>query len=196
MIIIIAPEKKKHNESSLINQMFDKGLDLFHIRKYTFDDPSMLAYIESIDLAYRKKLVLHSHYHLAEKMGVIRLHINEALREQAKHLPYSSEYTLSTSVHSIDVFNNLSDIWDYAFFSPVYPSISKKGYGLKDNTLVDIRKKSNPSVKLIGLGGVDENNYRQLRETGAEGGALVGAIWQNHNPLKSFIRCRKIDLLY
>lgn len=196
MIIIVAPEKNKHNESSLINQLFDKGLNLFHIRKYTFDDPSMLAYIECIEPAYRKKLVLHSHYHLAEKMGIIRLHINEVWREREKYLPYLSQYTLSTSVHSIEVYNKLSAIWDYAFFSPVYPSISKKGYGLKDHKLVDIRKKSNSSVKLIGLGGVDENNFRQLREAGAEGAALVGAIWQNQNPLKSFIRCRKIDLLY
>lgn len=196
MIIVIAPEQPVGNESFWINQFFEKGLNLFHIRKYGLSDAAMQAYIDAVDSQYRKQLVLHSHFHLAADFGVKRVHFKEQDRIQKRHLPFQDDYTISTSVHSIVDFNTLDTQWTYAFFSPVFPSISKSGYGLENNVLDDLKFKNNVHVRLIGLGGIHENNVHKTIEAGADGVALLGSVWGNKNPLNTFLKCKEIDQLY
>ena len=195
MIVVIAPEQSVENEQLWINRLFENGLDLFHIRKYGCCDDVMQKYITAIDKQFRNQLVLHSHFHLAADLGIKRLHFSEEDRVQKNHLPFQGDYTISTAVHSIKDFNKLDPKWDYAFFSPVFPSISKPGYGVENNVLDKLRYKNNSTVQLIGLGGIDENNFHTTIEAGADGIALLGSIWQRENILTTFLKCKQIDQL-
>lgn len=195
MIIGISSEAESRNESATIQQLLCGGMDLFHIRKYHYSDKMLVDFTEKIDLKFRERLVLHSHFHLAEKLQIHRLHINEKLRKTGFEF-FHSEFIYSTSVHSIEDFNQISNKWDYAFLSPVFPSISKKGYGIDENVFEEIKNRTNTAVKLIGLGGVHQDNYKRLRNQGADGAALLGSIWQNPKPLKTIEKCKQIDRLF
>lgn len=190
MIIVITPEEWVQNETEIINALFQEGLDLLHIRKPFIHSDEMRDFIQKIHSEFYHRLVLHSHYDLAESFNISRFHFRETDRQDELYKSFTDK-TISTSVHNIETFNELSDDWEYAFISPVFPSISKKGYGKDSNILNAIKNRNNSNVKLIALGGIHEKNINKVVSSRVDGIALLGAIWGNDNPLQIFRRCRQ-----
>lgn len=190
MIIVITPEELVQNETEIINALFQEGLDLLHIRKPFIHSDEMRDFIQKIHSEFYHRLVLHSHYDLAESFNISRFHFRETDRQDELYKSFTDK-TISTSVHNIETFNELSEDWEYAFISPVFPSISKKGYGKDSNILNAIKNRNNSNVKLIALGGIHEKNISKVVSSGVDGIALLGAIWKNDNPLQIFRRCRQ-----
>lgn len=194
MIIIITPEKIVPNETEVINELFQEGLDLLHIRKPFMNLEEMKNFIQKINSEFHHRLVLHSHYDLAESYNISRHHFREIDRHNELYKSLTDK-TISTSVHDIETFNELSENWEYAFISPVFPSISKKGYGKDSEILNDIKKRDNSNVKLIALGGIHEDNIHIISDSNLDGVALLGAIWENNQPIEIFKKCRQVVLL-
>lgn len=194
MIIVITPEDIVQNETELINELFQEGLNLLHIRKPFINAEEMTDFIQKIDSKFQSQLVLHSHYDLAENFNISRFHFREIDRQNGLFQSFTDKI-ISTSVHDIETFNELSGNWEYSFISPVFPSISKKGYGENSNILNDIKKRDNSNVKLIALGGINEKNINEIFESEVDGVALLGAIWENDEPLNVFRKCRQ-SILY
>lgn len=194
MIIIITPEKIIPNETEVINELFQEGLDLLHIRKPVMNLEEMKDFIQKINSEFHHRLVLHSHYDLAESYNISRHHFREIDRHNELYKSLTDK-TISTSVHDIETFNELSENWEYAFISPVFPSISKKGYGKDSEILNDIKKRDNSNVKLIALGGINEDNIHIISDNNVDGVALLGAIWENNQPIEIFKKCRQVVLL-
>ena len=193
MIIVITPEDKVQNETEIINQLFQEGLNLLHIRK-PFINAEMTDFIQKIDSKFHSQLVLHSHYDLAENFNISRFHFREIDRQNSLFQSFTDKI-ISTSVHDIESFNHLNKEWEYAFISPVFPSISKKGYGENSTILNDIKKRDNSNVRLIALGGINEKNINEVFESKVDGVALLGAIWESDEPLNVFRKCRQ-NILY
>ncbi|GIM50651.1 thiamine phosphate synthase [Capnocytophaga stomatis] len=193
--IIISPEKAYPDETYWVNCLLNEGLDCFHIRKPQFTEKMILDYIEAIDKTHRSRLVLHSFHHLAEKLGIQRLHFSENDRKNKAYERYKKHLLLSTSVHSIDAFNLLADTWQYAFLSPVFASISKKGYGIKQNVFEELKRRTNTAVELIALGGISAENLHRLANESIDGIALLGFVWQRNSPVKNYQLCKQTDLL-
>lgn len=190
MIIVITPEEFVQNETELINELFQEGLDFLHIRKPFINSKEMKDFIQKIDLKFHHQLVLHSHYDLAKDFYISRFHFREIDRQNELYKSFADK-TISTSVHDIEAFNDLNKDWKYAFISPVFPSISKKGYGENSTILNDIKKRDNSNVKLIALGGINENNINEVFDNDVDGVALLGAIWESDEPLNVFKKCRQ-----
>jgi thiamine-phosphate pyrophosphorylase len=194
MIIVITPEEMMRNETELIIELFQEGLDLLHIRKPFINQDEMMDFIQNINSEFHHKLVLHGHYDLAKDFNISRFHFREIDRQNELYKSFIDKI-ISTSVHDIETFNELNEDWEYSFISPVFPSISKKGYGENSNILSDIKKRDNPNVKLIALGGINENNINEAFEYGVDGVALLGAIWESNEPLNVYKKCRQNVLL-
>lgn len=196
MIIVLTPGETYKQEQTHIHTMFAHGLPLCHIRKYGWDEPTMGRYIEGFGPQYRDRLVLHTHHHRADSWGISRLHFPEQARRAQQHLSYAGSHICSTSVHSMPDFNALDNLWAYAFLSPVYPSISKPGYGDGSTVLHSLGGRRQTATKLIGLGGIGPTNFRRLYQEGADGIALMGSVWQSEDPLQTFLACTKKDPSY
>lgn len=190
MIIVITPEEVIQNETELINELFHERLDLLHIRKPFINSEEIAEFIQKIDSEFHHQLVLHSHYDLAENFNISRLHFREIDRQKELYKSFTDK-TISTSVHVIETFNELNGDWEYSFISPVFTSISKKGYGENSTILNDIKKRAHSNVKLIALGGINENNIHKVFDSEVDGVALLGAIWESEEPLNVFKECRK-----
>ncbi|ROH96273.1 thiamine phosphate synthase [Chryseobacterium daecheongense] len=188
MIIVITPESIISNETEIINQLFQEGLDLLHVRKPFISNEKMKNFLDRIDSPYHAQVVLHSHYDLGEEYAISRFHIREKERKNGWAVQFKNQ-TLSTSVHDINAYNRLEKEWEYSFISPVFPSISKRGYGENTTVLEDIKHRDNPNVKLVALGGIDENNIHEAFDSGVDGVAVLGAIWESNQPLQVFRRC-------
>ena len=189
MIVVISPEQGVALETYWVNHLFEAGLQNFHIRKPGLDDRAVAKYIEQIDKENYGRIVIHDMPKVAQEYGINRLHYSE--RERNKSLLKSKqEFIFSTSVHSMATFNNLDTLWEYAFISPIYPSISKIGYGVDAAIAKQLKLRTNHKTKLIGLGGMTPNNIHEAETLGVDGVALLGAIWQSKNPLHTFKLCK------
>lgn len=194
MIIVITSEKPVDDEEEIINELFREGLDLLHIRKPFITRDQMADFIDRINSDSYNRLVLHNHYDLAADFPVFRFHFNETYRQNKIHSSFKGQI-ISTSVHDIQTFNELSAGWEYAFISPAFPSISKNGYGKNSTILSEMKSRSNSEVKMIALGGINEHTIDGAFDYGADGVALLGAVWENDEPLPTFKKCRQKMML-
>lgn len=209
-MIVISNPIKINNEIDIIHSLFEQGLSLFHVRKPDYSEKEMKAYLSDIKIDFRPQLVLHSHHHLAAEFRINRIHFTEkeriAILNPVAKLTRPTKNTfqkmvkkgihLSTSVHTIEDFNALGNAFDYAFLSPVYPSISKENYSPKTNLLEEIKKRTNYTTQLIALGGMDSKNTAHTLKIGYDDVALLGTIWNSANPIENFKLCQKLDLSY
>lgn len=181
MLIVITSPDKIPNESELINQLFEQGLEILHLRKPHWAKPDFEALLKSINPEHKRKVVLHQFHELASKYNVKGLHLREEnrkqlsvseLKELSKELKRKN-LTFSSSFHSKEEIILNGNVFDYVFLSPVFDSISKPDYvGSKFNV-----QGLKYETKIIGLGGIETSNIASIRKMGYDGAAVLGAVW-------------------
>lgn len=208
MVVITYPTPIE-NETSLINKMFEKGLPLLHVRKPNMSYEELVKWVNNIDNYYHPYLVIH--------IPTIVINNNEHVFKQYKALinKINSTYThlsttdclyvnnysvelpkLSTSVHCISEVNKLSTNIDRAFISPIYPSISKRGYIPTIDWTEELKQRTNNRVTLVALGGITPFHIESIHTMGFDDYALLGTIWEAEQPLKQFELCQYYDQLH
>lgn len=188
MIILISNPAPVKDEHEVIRQIFDEGLEVFHLRRKKYSESEIRTFIENIPDKYHGKTVLHSHYHLAGEYGLRGIHVPPTFKGE---MPGA---TLSVSFHSLEEIQKSELQFDYGFLSPVFDSISKEGYQsrFKAGELKLFLK--DMKAKIIALGGIDEDKIEPVRNMGFSGIALLGAIWQNEHPADKFKRIKELWL--
>ncbi|KFF15239.1 thiamine phosphate synthase [Flavobacterium hydatis] len=196
-MIVLSNPTTITNEINVIHSLFEEGLQLFHVRKPSYSLKEMISFVAQINPEFRPQLVLHSHHELVESFKINRIHFTEEKRKN--NLEFPPKFTnliLSTSTHSISDFNSLTPEFEYAFLSPVYPSISKENYLPKTDLFEAIKDRTNTKTKLIALGGINPENIEKSLTNGFDNVALLGTIWNAENPIKNFKSCQRIALSY
>ena len=196
MIVITSPIQIA-NEINTIHALFVNGLELLHIRKPDFSETEIKTFVSKIKTAFRHRLVLHSHHHLTLELGIDRIHFTEKTRietpvGQLKKWKKCG-YTLSTSIHQMSDFEELSSVFDYAFFGPVFESISKPNYVSNLDFKKELKQRKNNNTALIALGGITSKNIKTALAFGFDDVALLGSIWNNNHSIENFKLCH--DLL-
>lgn len=186
MLIVISDSTFLTGEAAIVTALLRAGLELFHIRKYGCSTAEFIAFIQEIPADLKNRLVLHHHHELGKELGLKRFHFSEQDRlawQEKNWNGVDEQYSYSTSVHNLSGFNTLPAHFEYAFISPVFDSISKQNYKAES---FDLKERTNDSVKLIALGGLDHSNAQQAMSWGFDGIALLGAIWKSANPIVAF----------
>ncbi|WP_020601350.1 thiamine phosphate synthase [Spirosoma spitsbergense] len=117
-----------------------------------------------------------------------RWHLKEPDRRQ---LPAGTTF-FSTSIHDLTDWPALAGQAELVFYSPVFDSISKPGYGPANSLdfiakqVATIRRQHDRLPRLIGLGGVNADNVSLLQQAGFDGAALMGALWQTPDAIRAF----------
>ena len=185
-LVIISDNKIFPREADVLNQLFDMGMSLFHLRKYENSKAEIISLLDKIKPEHYPKIAIHQYHEIAEELGFKRIHFSETDRVQQTEKQWlrlkEEGFTLSTSVHSVDTYKGLSNVFEYAFLGPVFDSISKFGYKARK---FDLREK-NPNVKVIALGGITVDNYKNAIEMGFDGVGVLGSIWMAEDKVKSF----------
>lgn len=198
-LIVISHASMLPGEAAIIQQLFKEGLELFHLRKPNADEQAVRQLIEAISVEYRDRIVMHGFFHLMEEYGIHRWHYREEHRQQAERegslFQGSSPWQMkqrasplsegdppkrifSTSVHDLQTLQQLPSEFSYAFFSPVFDSISKqhyKGVAGDDFLLTDEQK----PIPVIGLGGIKADNLETLAYMNFDGAAVLGTVWND-----------------
>lgn len=192
MIVVVSPVAKK-NEATLINAMFENGLELLHIRREAANVFETRKLIEAINPVYHQFLVLHDNHELAAEYNIRRLHFKEAARvtQTEKELDSLRQMgvVLSTSVHNLESYQKLSPVFSYAFIGPVFNSISKTGYKAMVHTGEIC---ANNGISPIAIGGITKENCVSTLLKPFENIAVLGTIWMSDSPLDEFKELQRI----
>lgn len=201
LLIVITPDNSVPNETNIVNRLFENGLQRLHLRKPGFTVEEYRSYLKAIDSTYHNRVVLHGNFELTQEFEVRGIHLNSMLRNDEsvwKRIEDLGITNLSTSFHSWDEIRDDHYPYKYVFISPVFDSISKKGYKaaielseiklLKNNELSSV----NSIPLIVGLGGVDVAGIKVLHEHGFDGAAMLGAIWYSNDPVGWFVEAKML----
>ena len=186
-ILLITQPQLKQNEAHLITKLFDAGLKRLHVRKPAHSALEISCLLDAIPEHLLTNIVIHRHPELVADYGLAGYHHMD--QEELRHCKGTS----SRSIHSLSNLSSLDDELDYAFFGPVYKSISKKDYEPKvalpkiKEVLTDISKNKN-RPKIYALGGIRRKKIIALSEVGFDGFALLGSIWGHSDPVNALIK--------
>lgn len=196
MIVITNPIPTV-NEIDTIHSLFENGLELLHIRKPDFSEDEMKAFLLEIKSDFRQQLVLHSHHQLASAFGINRIHFTEKTRmetaEESFKKWHKTGFTFSTSIHQMNDFEELSPLFHYAFFGPVFESISKPNYASNIDFKKELEQRKNHKTALVALGGITSERIITALEYGFDYVALLGTIWNSNNPIEKFNLCHNLS---
>ncbi|TNJ47095.1 thiamine phosphate synthase [Tamlana fucoidanivorans] len=202
MIVLIAPETDIPNEIEILHQLFQAGLQYYHLRKPKKDGNAYCDYLNQIDSKYHDRIILHQHHKLVANYNLKGIHFQEAQREafdlngktpilktdflndyvQLLHIESAAlkGKTISASFHEPEHIENCALTFDYHLLSPVFSSISKTGYQGRGFDVNQIDK------NIVGMGGVTTKNLKAFTTLGFKGVGVLGGIWQSGAPISNF----------
>lgn len=187
---VITLPRLANGEIFILKTLLEGPDVLVHIRKPTLSRIELGQYIAQFSAFERTRMVLHQHLELARDLGILHIHHSTNIREALLGQSNSTSNIISTSTHGWKEFNELPSFYRSAFVSPVFPSISKQGYGKEQQISFTGRK--NTLSQAVALGGVSSQSIHRLGGSDFQEFALCGAIWEAHTPLDEIAKCRKI----
>jgi thiamine-phosphate pyrophosphorylase len=180
MLIVLTQPGLLMHEALAIEALLKAGADYVHVRKPGYASEEVGALIGSVSVENRKRLSVHYHHEAAQRMGAGGLH-----RTKGFAVTDRKGCRVSASCHSIAEVQALT-LADcrYVFLSPVYDSISKKGYASafsKSSLSEFLSQRSVDGPAVVALGGITKANAGAVRQMGFDGAALLGALWVVQN---------------
>ncbi len=187
MLIVLTSEKKIQNEAALLNQLFEEGLEVLHLRKPSFSVDEYQRLLNEIDPRFYNRIMIHQFHDLCTEFVLKGIHIQEQPRidlqerlEGYVSIYMSEGFKVSSSFHDPKVLKECDINFDYHLLSPVFSSISKKGYEGKGFDVNSITK------EIIGMGGVNAETIPEVFKLGYSGIGVLGGVWNSDNPIHSF----------
>lgn len=182
-LIVLAAPSDMPKEQELVNSLFDNGLEHFHLRKNYATEKQTEDFLIRINPKFMNRISLHQHFKLAQKFNVGGLHLKEEYFDQLEEAELNDliqhatlkKLRISLSLHSVEKLKEVKARFNYIFLSPVFPSISKKGYSSTENL---IKLPANINQEIIALGGINEERLPELSGKGFSGAGILGAIWE------------------
>jgi thiamine-phosphate pyrophosphorylase len=174
-LILISHPRFFEGENRIISSLMKRFHLTLHLRKPDATDEEYRLFLQSIPSHLHPEIMIHGAYALNEEFDLKGVHFSTANRMLADDYRTGIK---STSCHSVEELKETDSAFDHQFLSPVFPSISKKGYkGNLDMQEVKEYLKQPRHSRVIALGGVDKEKIACLKDVGFDGVALLGAVW-------------------
>lgn len=169
LIAITVPYFYPGEARDIADALMENRFKYVHVRKPGCCAEEMRGLLEQIPDGLRDRLSLHDFHELAIEYGIGGIHLNS----RNPFAPDGWEGRLSRSIHSLEEISGVTE--DYAFISPVFPSISKPGYS-GNFTLEEASRWLTPGI--FALGGVTAEKLPLLEDAGFAGAAMLGGAWR------------------
>lgn len=179
-LIVISTPDFRTNEESVINSLFESGLERFHLRKPDSTEIQIREFLDRINPEYHHLITLHEHFGLYQEYNIGGIHLNR----RNSTIPHGFYGAVSESCHGLTEISTKKSKREYLFLSPVFNSISKKGYtsGFSLEELSEAHENGIIDSKVIALGGIGKDNIRIAEKVGFGGVAVLGYLWDIPQP--------------
>ncbi|MGE9291018.1 MAG: thiamine phosphate synthase [Puniceicoccales bacterium] len=190
-IYAISPEIEVAGEVGTVCDLLEAGLDAYHLRRPDEPEERTAHFLESLPDDIRPRVVLHQKHEWVDEYGLGGYHWKDRADwgECAPEicLQRRTGRSLSRSAHGRAGLVKPRVDWDYIFVSPVFPSISKAGYGSDQSGFEwEQAVRDYPAESLMALGGIKVDTAQQASKLGFAGVVLHGYLWSNEDPVDAF----------
>ncbi|WP_210651032.1 thiamine phosphate synthase [Nocardioides sp. SYSU D00065] len=175
------------HDLALLPALAEAGVDAFEVRAKASTDREALRLVEQVLDAARPRgaaVIVNDRVDLALAAGADGVHLG------ADDLPATVARRLAPDLLLGVTCRDRAQVEaaaaagaDYAGFGPVYATTSKDG--LPDPLGPGAVSHAAGVLPLIAIGGVSAATARGLRDAGAHGVAVIGAIWQPPDPVSA-----------
>jgi thiamine-phosphate pyrophosphorylase len=194
-LIVISSSNPIENEEQIVTQLFEAGLETFHIRKHKLSTRRMKEFISAIPPHFHNRIVIHSHHKLARKFNLGGIHLTKSHKKKKwrtwltlKLIRLKNpKIILSTSYSTIGQILSTKQDYDYnyVFLSPIFDNFNSKFQGgFTEHSLKSALQKT--PLKIIARGGVDISAIEKAQRIGFNGLAFYSSVWQKKNPVDEF----------
>lgn len=173
-LFVITPEDFTVADMPRAVAMLDSGAERLHLRTVGVDERRLRELIESVPLRLRERVSIHEHLHLALEYGLGGVHLNS----RSPEVPAGFKGMVSRSCHTLKELAKCREL-DYMFLSPVFDSISKRGYGRRFSS-EELQRAAACRLldrRVMALGGVRPKLFRLIEAMGFGGAAMLGAAF-------------------
>lgn len=176
VIIITRPDFFDEEAERIADYLRGDMMTLVHIRKPGSNLEHVEKLINDVPQELRGRLVLHDHFKLAQKFSLYGVHLNS----RNPKAPIGWEGSISRSCHSFEEVRQWKNEMNYVSLSPIYDSISKKGYmsAFSKEALAKAVSDGTIDEKVYALGGVTFDKLQEVYQTGFGGAMILGDAWK------------------
>ncbi len=172
-LIVISSATPVPNEHTIINSLFEEGLEIFHIHKPDLTKQEVKDFIQKIPAQYQSRVASHTDFP--------KFHSLQELGDHKGKYEYAFLAPIFDSISKAGHKSKFSD--RMTRFVKMKPELTSAVHG----------------KNIMALGGIDEDKIALVRKIGFAGVAVLGAIWNSKNPLDKFKRikakCEKKDIV-
>jgi thiamine-phosphate pyrophosphorylase len=201
-LIVFSSSDRSISEAKEVTEMFELGLEHFHLRKSSFQQNELCAYLDTIPKKFHKRIVLHSNHHLKKAYKLGGLHLSRTHRKKKykskwkflKFKMFNSGLYITRTYSKLSALSDDKRLYKYVFLSPVYDSISKNGHSGNFGNRSILKYVNLAKSPVIALGGVEVDKFKECKELGFVGVAVLGDIWNNEKltPIESFKKAKEV----
>lgn len=161
-------------EDVIIRHLLANGFDIVHLRKPDANIDYCRELLGRLTPSELACIVVHDYYALYEEYALRGVHLNHNISSYPPHY----RGTRTRSCHSFDEVVKYKEECDYLFLSPIFDSISKRGYLSKfsHNELLNASIRGIIDDKVVALGGVTPDKLSYLKSLHFGGAAMLGAL--------------------
>jgi len=189
--LITSPEDFA-GEFDYLEEMLALGLERLHVRKPRKNTEELERWLMGLPMQWHSRVVVHGHPELSERFELKGIHYN-------RHFPLPENFQrpgvarsgqwVSSGAHSYAELQQKSSQCHSLFLSPMFPSISKPGYEISwdwSEIPQNLNAAEQNGCEVWALGGCDVEHLEQIQVAGFYGVALLGAVWNAVDPIKTF----------
>ncbi|MCR1784202.1 thiamine phosphate synthase [Nocardioides carbamazepini] len=173
------------DDLSLLPALVDAGIDGFQVRDKALPTGALVALTRTVLAAVRPAgvtVVVNDRLDVALAAGADGVHLGAADLAVADARRLAPGLVVGATCRTrAEVAAAASDGADYAGFGPVFATDSKPG--LPAPLGVAAMTDATGLLPLLAIGGITAGTAGEVREAGAHGVAVIGAIWRHPDPV-------------
>ncbi|MCP4268354.1 MAG: thiamine phosphate synthase [Candidatus Brocadiaceae bacterium] len=198
LVLITDRKMCKAKLTDVIMQAVEGGVDTVQLREKDLNTRDLYDLAkEAREITKKKdvKLIINDRVDVAIAVEADGVHLGwQSIGIEIARMVIGHDMMIGFSAHSIkDAESAEKSGADYVSISPIFKT-TPKDFFIKPFGVDEIGKiKELVNIPVVALGGINENNIEEVLKNGADGIAVISAIFHSDNPEQSATNlCRKI----
>ncbi|MFN8309045.1 MAG: thiamine phosphate synthase [Chitinophagales bacterium] len=187
------------NETTIINRLFEEGLEELHLRKPAMDKRSYRDFILAIHPKYHRRIVIHAHFGLIREFELKGIHVEEEMLTNRffnwilrTFMLGGKEVKKYVTVHSLSRVGKVANEADEVLIGPIFRKVSQVTCNRMYNVEAVEKTVKKYHQKLAGIGSVCSQTIVAYLQFGFESVTTQTAIWKSSDPIASYIELRQM----
>lgn len=177
----------EHDDLTLLPRLAAAGVDGFQIRAKSYDARQLIELVTVVIGGVRPAgahVTVNDRVDIAIAAGADGVHLgtDDLPVEVARQL--APKLVIGATCRSVAAVEAAADAGaDYAGVGPVFVSSSK--VGLSDPLGIDGMRAAIGTLPVVAIGGITASEAPEVLAAGADGVAVIGAIWRHPDPMQA-----------